>query len=141
MTLELDHRTLSEMGAKWCKKPASQNGHGCNIAIVEGCANRENADVIGFRHSNPAQGSVVIEVKVSRSDFLNDKRKLLDIVFFHEFGHYLLMNNAKEANEFIEKYKLKLEDAALLNESFADTFSIAMMHYKYPDLPSPDQTL
>lgn len=75
MIIELDHRTLSEMGAKWCKKPASQNGHGCNIAIVEGCANRENADVIGFRHSNPAQGSVVIEVKVSRSDFLNDKKK------------------------------------------------------------------
>lgn len=68
------------------------------------------------------------------SDFLNDKRKLLDIVFFHEFGHYLIMNNAKEANEFIEKYHLKLEDAALLNESFADTFSIAMMHYKYPEL-------
>lgn len=75
MTLELDHRTLSEMGAKWCKKSASQNGHGCNISIVEGCANRENADVIGFRHSHPAKGSVLIEVKVSRSDFLSDKKK------------------------------------------------------------------
>lgn len=75
MTLELDHRTLSEMGAKWCKKPASQNGHGCNISIVEGCANKENADIIGFRHSNPAKGSVLIEVKVSRSDFLSDKKK------------------------------------------------------------------
>lgn len=68
------------------------------------------------------------------SDFLQDKRKLLDIVFFHEFGHYLLMNNAQEANKFIEQNHLKLEDAALLNESFADTFSIAMMHYKYPEL-------
>lgn len=75
MTLELDHRTLSEMGAKWCKKSASQNGHGCNISIVEGCANKENADVIGFRHSHPAKGSVLIEVKVSRSDFLSDKKK------------------------------------------------------------------
>lgn len=75
MIVQLDHRTLSEMGAKWCKKPASQNGHGCNISIVEGCANKENADVIGFRHSHPAKGSVLIEVKVSRSDFLSDKKK------------------------------------------------------------------
>lgn len=63
------------MGAKWCKKTASQHGHGCNIAIIEGCADRENADVIGFRHSSPAKGSVLIEVKVSRADFLADKKK------------------------------------------------------------------
>ena len=50
-------------------------------------------------------------------------------------------STVQDALDIIEKYKLKLEDAALLNESFADTFSIAMMHYKYPDLPSPDQTL
>lgn len=71
----LTHRDLCEIGAKWCKRTASQHGHGCNIAIVEGCANSENADVIGFRHSTPAVGSVLIEVKVSRSDFLADKKK------------------------------------------------------------------
>ncbi|MDD2944328.1 MAG: hypothetical protein PHG15_00655 [Acinetobacter sp.] len=75
MANELSHKELSEMGARWCKKAASQHGHGCNISIVEGCADRENADVIGFRHSNPAKGSVLIEVKVSRSDFLADKKK------------------------------------------------------------------
>lgn len=68
------------------------------------------------------------------SDFLQDKRKLLDLIFFHEFGHYLLMNNPEDANAFIEKNKLTWEDASLLNESFADTFSIAMMHYKYPQM-------
>lgn len=75
MSIDLTHKELSEMGARWCKKAASQHGHGCNIAIVEGCANKENADVIGFRHSNPAKGSVLIEVKVSRADFLADKKK------------------------------------------------------------------
>ncbi len=75
MTDLITHRALCEIGAKWCKRPASQNGHGCNIAIIEGCANNENADVIGFRHSHPSKGSVLIEVKVSRSDFLADKKK------------------------------------------------------------------
>lgn len=71
----LTHRDLCDIGARWCKRSASQNGHGCNIAIVEGCAIGENADAIGFRHSTYDGGSVLIEVKVSRQDFLADKGK------------------------------------------------------------------
>jgi hypothetical protein len=68
------------------------------------------------------------------SQFLQDKRKLLDLIFFHEFGHYLLFNNPEQANIFFEQNNLTLEEASLINESFADTFSIVMMHYKYPEI-------
>lgn len=91
-------------------------------------------------HEFSASNNIIIGVKVidqdhgSISDFLKDKRKLLDIIFFHEFGHYLLNHYPEEANDFIAKNNLSYDDAVILTESFADTFSIAMMHYKYPEL-------
>ncbi|WP_432709720.1 hypothetical protein [Pedobacter sp.] len=71
----LTHSELSSLAEKWLKRSFSQNGHGCHVAFTEGCSRGENADVIGFRHSTPHQGSVVIEVKVSRADFLRDRKK------------------------------------------------------------------
>lgn len=69
------HRLLSEKGAKWLKRINSQNGHGCNFVMIEGGNYGEIADAIGFKHSGADAGSVVIEVKVSRADFLRDKKK------------------------------------------------------------------
>ena len=44
----------------------------CNVVLPEFfCFNRELPDVIGFKNTH----STVIEVKVSRSDFLSDKKK------------------------------------------------------------------
>ncbi|MEM8515192.1 hypothetical protein RCH14_004552 [Massilia sp. MP_M2] len=61
------HEELSRIGAAWLRR----NGFGvvANDLTVLGC--RERADVIGFR----SQCSVTIESKVSRADFLADRKK------------------------------------------------------------------
>ncbi|HEY9096428.1 MAG TPA: adenylosuccinate synthase [Hydrogenophaga sp.] len=72
----MTHADLCALAVKWLKRPQSGNGHGCSIAVSEcqsGCSG-EIPDAIGFR-ANWAGGSVVVEVKVSRSDFLADKAK------------------------------------------------------------------
>lgn len=64
------HKKLIEIGYKWLLKNAS-----CGVAFKEfNCANDtgEQPDVIGFGSSGH---SVLVEVKVSRSDFLSDKKK------------------------------------------------------------------
>lgn len=62
-----EHARLVQLGARWLKKQG--------FAVIEteltSSKSREQPDVIGFR----ASCSVVIEVKVSRSDFLADQRK------------------------------------------------------------------
>ena len=71
------HRELCDIAVKWLKRPHSQKGHGCNVAVSEVASgwNGEIPDAIGFRCSGYMDGSVVVEVKVSRSDFLSDKKK------------------------------------------------------------------
>lgn len=72
------HQQLTEKAVKWLKKNQGQYGAGCHIAVAEvktGWAG-EVPDAIGFRASGCYDdGSVVIEVKVSRSDFLADFKK------------------------------------------------------------------
>lgn len=61
------HAELVALGAKWLKK----QGFGVVATELNAVGCREQADVIGFRSSC----SAIIEVKVSRSDFLADARK------------------------------------------------------------------
>ncbi len=50
-----------------------KNSVGCTVVVTElGTQNNENPDVIGFKY---AGHSTLIEVKVSRSDFLSDRSK------------------------------------------------------------------
>lgn len=71
------HRELCDIAVKWLKRPHSQKGHGCNVAVSEVASgwNGEIPDAIGFRCCGYRDGSVVVEVKVSRADFLSDKKK------------------------------------------------------------------
>lgn len=73
------HADLCEIAVKWLKRPNSNNGHGCHVAVSEMRSGwtGEIPDAIGFRQSGyfPSDGSIVVEVKVSRSDFLADKKK------------------------------------------------------------------
>lgn len=89
MAITLNHRTLCEIGAKFLKRSYSANGHGCHITIIESACYGENPDVIGYRHGMEAVrmigertytvgfdvGTVVLEAKVSRGDFLRDIKK------------------------------------------------------------------
>ncbi len=61
------HELLCEKSARWLK----QHGFPVSAPNVWGAGSRERVDAIGFRQ----QCAVLIEVKVSRSDFLSDKRK------------------------------------------------------------------
>lgn len=73
----MNHRELCEVGARFLKRPESANGHGCHFAIVEAACYGENPDVFGVRHGNRGHdvGTVLLEAKTSRSDFLVDRKK------------------------------------------------------------------
>ena len=70
------HQSLCQIAQKWLMRPASQKGPGCTFAIVEtqNCINSEVVDAIGFRKYG-THASVLVEVKVSRADFLADAKK------------------------------------------------------------------
>lgn len=67
MAVSEEHKKLTLMGAAWLRK------NGFSVVETEltcfGC--REQPDVLGFRSSC----SALVEVKISRSDFLTDKKK------------------------------------------------------------------
>lgn len=73
----MTHAELCALALKWLKRPNSAGGPGCAVALSE-CRtgwDGEIPDAIGFRCAEPNPGSVVVEVKVSRADFLADSRK------------------------------------------------------------------
>lgn len=78
MAEALTHKILCEIAVRWLRRPFSQLGPDCAIALSEvksGWAG-EAPDAIGWRSKGDEfDGSVVVECKVSRSDFLADKKK------------------------------------------------------------------
>lgn len=62
-----EHDQLTRLGAKWLKR----QGFGVIATEITAAGSREQPDVIGFR----SQCSAIIEVKVSRADFLADFKK------------------------------------------------------------------
>ncbi len=75
--MKFTHKELTELAVKWLKRSQSQKGPGCHIAVSE-CRSGwsdEIPDAIGFRAAGKNDGSIIVEVKVSRSDFLADAKK------------------------------------------------------------------
>lgn len=73
-----EHDRLCKIGEAFLKRPLSANGHGCHFAIREAAVYGENPDVFGIRHGHADRydtGTIVLEAKTSRGDFLNDKKK------------------------------------------------------------------
>lgn len=67
----ITHRELCEKAAKWLVTVRNWN-YRCQYAVVEmKCSGREITDVFGLRDSKP----VLLEIKVSRQDFLADAKK------------------------------------------------------------------
>jgi hypothetical protein len=71
------HAQLCQLAQRWLMRPQSAGGHGCGFAITEGWGDGqgEHPDAIGWRRSPLDGGSILVEVKVSRPDFLADARK------------------------------------------------------------------
>jgi len=75
--MKFTHKELTELAVKWLKRPQSQKGPGCHVAVSE-CRSGwsdEIPDAIGFRAAGKNDGSIIVEVKISRSDFLADAKK------------------------------------------------------------------
>jgi hypothetical protein len=75
---EYTHSALCDLAVDWLKRPRSRDGHGCQIAVSEVPTGwvGEIPDAIGFRAQGQYDdGSVVVEVKTSRADFLADRKK------------------------------------------------------------------
>lgn len=76
----LKHSALCDTAKKWLTRSNSQRGHGCHVALSE-CRSGwggEMPDAIGYRSISttiPRTETVVVEVKVSRADFLADAKK------------------------------------------------------------------
>lgn len=72
-----EHQLLCASGERWLRRSVSKGGHGCQVTVTEGWANwsGERPDVIGWRTAGHQDGSVVLEIKVTRADFLADGRK------------------------------------------------------------------
>ncbi|WP_215807145.1 hypothetical protein [Aeromonas jandaei] len=76
MSEQMTHTRLSEIACAWLKRPIGNKGPACQIAMIEvgGLYGGERADAWGYRWGYNG-GSVLVEVKVSRSDFLADAKK------------------------------------------------------------------
>lgn len=96
------HIDLIHYGSKWLNK----NGHeNCSIVVSEQrCAGHsEICDIIGFNH----QHSVMIEVKVSRSDFFKDSKKPhRSELGIGNFRFYLCTPDIISPNEVPDKWGL-----------------------------------
>ena len=78
--MSLSHGDLCVIAKGFLMKSFSRGGHGCRVATMEpkiSFLDGESPDAIGFRVSSPSYGggSVVVECKTSRSDFLSDRKK------------------------------------------------------------------
>lgn len=74
----MTHKELCALAVSWLRRPHSRSGPGCAVALAEtqNGVNGEVPDAIGWRPYRQARcGSVVVEVKVSRADFLADASK------------------------------------------------------------------
>lgn len=72
------HDALAQLAVKWLKQPMSRGGPGCQVAFSEarnGFKDGEIPDAIGYRAGVWDEGTVLVEVKVSRADFLADAKK------------------------------------------------------------------
>ncbi|MGH8465703.1 MAG: adenylosuccinate synthase [Pseudomonas sp.] len=71
-----EHARLCDLAVSWLRRPNSSRGHGCLFAVSEIATGHgvEVPDAIGWRLDAQAQ-SIVVEVKVSRADFLADANK------------------------------------------------------------------
>jgi len=75
--MSFSHQELCSLAVNWLQRAPGRSGPACQVAFSEakGGWNGEIPDAIGFRTAAEDEGSVVVEVKVSRSDYLADRAK------------------------------------------------------------------
>lgn len=106
-----EHNRLCEIGAKFLKRPESANGHGCHFTLIEPACYGENPDVFGVRHGSNGHdvGTILLEVKVGRGDFLKDRKKphrLNPETGIGKWRYYICPTNLIKPSEVPEKWGL-----------------------------------
>lgn len=109
--MDFTHKELTELAVKWLKRSQSQKGPGCQVAVSECRSGRsdEIPDAIGFRATGKNDGSVIVEVKVSRSDFLADARKAHrngTVIGLGNWRYYLCPEGVIKPEELPEQWGL-----------------------------------
>lgn len=111
MAKQWTHSLLCDKAVSWLKKPHSKGGHGCCIALseIKTGIDGEIPDAIGIRATGWLDGSVLVEVKNSRSDFLADKAKPHrngEVLGVGKWRYYLCPENLIHPNELPDKWGL-----------------------------------
>lgn len=75
--MSFSHKQLCCLAVNWLQRAPGRSGPACQVAFSEakGGWNGEIPDAIGFRTAAEDEGSVIVEVKVSRADYLADRAK------------------------------------------------------------------
>lgn len=76
--MSFSHQELCSLAVNWLRRAPGRSGPACQVAFSEAKSgwNGEIPDAIGFRTAAEDEGSVVVEVKVSRADYLADRGKV-----------------------------------------------------------------
>ncbi|WP_212652662.1 adenylosuccinate synthase [Marinomonas sp. CT5] len=105
----MTHNNLNELAQKWLLRSPSANGAHCKIAFTEvgPLFYGEIADAWGFNYDYDF--SVVVESKVSRSDFLADKKKPHrngEVLGMGTFRYFICPEGMINPDELPEKWGL-----------------------------------
>ena len=105
------HKELCIKAANWLKRSYSAGGCGCPNTFVEcpsGSGGGEIPDCIGIKTAEGTE-TFVVEVKVSRSDFLQDKKKVFrqnPDLGMGNYRYFLCPENLISTDELPEKWGL-----------------------------------
>ena len=106
------HDDLAILAVKWLKLPRSRGGPGCQVAFSEarnGVKAGEIPDAIGYRAGVWDEGTTLVEVKVSRADFLADAKKphrLDPALGIGRYRYYLAPEGLIKPEELPERWGL-----------------------------------
>ncbi len=106
----MTHNELNAIACKWLKRSFSAKGPGCQFSVTEvgGIHAGEIADAFGYRWGFMS-GSVVVETKVSRPDFLADAKKAHrngGVLGMGNFRYYICPEELIEIDELPYKWGL-----------------------------------
>lgn len=111
MAKQWTHAELCKKAVSWLKRPYSAGGTGCPNAFSEvnsGSNGGEIVDAIGLKTAEGTE-TITIEVKVSRADFLADKKKPFRVYpecGMGNFRYYLCPEGLVNEGELPERWGL-----------------------------------
>lgn len=118
----MKHKELVDIGAKWLTTIAPNFDLKCQYAVKEFVfAGLESPDIFGIRSGN----TVLIEVKVSRSDFLADKKKphrAHDFDGLGQFRYYLCPSGLIRPDELTKWGLLEFSEGKITIAKKSDFF-------------------